>query len=104
MIHQKGIWHVDYSLGNILITQKGESYKFSLVDINRMEFKDIKSYEGLKNLHKFWPKDENDLVILATEYARLAKIDENKAVQIALHEAKLLEAKVNLKRKLKGQN
>lgn len=43
MIHQKGIWHVDYSLGNILITQKGESYKFSLVDINRMEFKDIKS-------------------------------------------------------------
>ncbi len=103
-IHQKGVWHVDYSLGNILITkQENNSYRFSLVDINRMEFKDIASLEGLKNFNKFWAKDENDLLIIAKEYAQLAKVDENKAINIVKNEAKSLEAKVNLKRKLKGR-
>ena len=102
-IHQKGVWHVDYSLGNILITKTVESYKFSLVDINRMEFKKISPQEGLRNFNKFWAKDENDLIIIAKEYAHLANIDEKMAISIVLSEAKSLEAKVNLKRKLKGQ-
>jgi hypothetical protein len=101
-IHQKGVWHVDYSLGNILIT-KDNSYKFSLVDINRMEFKNISALEGLKNFNKFWAKDENDLLIIAKEYASLAKLDEKEAIKTVVSEAKSLEAKVNLKRKLKGR-
>jgi hypothetical protein len=101
-IHQKGVWHVDYSLGNILVTLQDDTYKFSLVDINRMKFKAIHPYEGLANFNKFWAKDDNDLIILATEYAKLAKIDEKKAVEIVINEAKFLEAKVTIKRKLKG--
>ncbi len=101
-IHQKGVWHVDYSLGNILVTLQDDTYKFSLVDINRMEFKSIHPYEGLTNFNKFWAKDDNDLIILAAEYAKLAKIDEKKAVEIVINEAKFLEAKVTIKRKLKG--
>jgi hypothetical protein len=101
--HQKGVWHVDYSLGNILITKKDDLYKFSLVDINRMEFKTISGYEGLKNFNKFWAKDDNDLLIIAKEYAKLASLDEATAIKIVLDEAKSLEYKVNLKRKLKGQ-
>ncbi|MDD2790481.1 MAG: lipopolysaccharide kinase InaA family protein [Sulfurimonas sp.] len=102
-IHQKGVWHVDYSLGNILVTVEDEGFKFSLVDINRMEFRTISPYEGLTNFNKFWAKDDNDLVILATEYANLAGIDVKKAIDIVIHEAKFLEAKVNLKRRLKGK-
>ncbi|WP_294961852.1 hypothetical protein [Sulfurimonas sp.] len=103
-IHQKGVWHVDYSLGNILITKKEDNlYKFSLVDINRMEFKNITALDGLKNFNKFWAKDDNDLNTIAKEYASLAKIDEKKAIEIVINEAKSLEAKVNLKRKLKGK-
>lgn len=102
-IHQKGVWHVDYSLGNILVTKQDKQYKFSLVDINRMEFKVISAYEGLKNFNKFWAKDDNDLIILATEYAKLAKLDEKKATKILVNEAKYLEYKINLKRKLKGK-
>ena len=98
-IHQKGVWHVDYSLGNILITKINNTYKFSLVDINRMEFKSIKGYEGLKNLNKFWAKDKNDLILLAREYAIAANLNEKKAIEIALNEAKILETKINLKRK-----
>lgn len=102
-IHQKGVWHVDYSLGNILITKNQDLYKFSLVDINRMEFKEIPHLEGLKNFNKFWAKDDKDLPIIAKEYAKLAQIDENNAIDIVLSEAKKLEAGVNLKRSLKGQ-
>lgn len=102
-LHKKGIWHVDYSLGNILITKNDdESFKFSLVDINRMQFKDISPLQGLKNFNKFWAKDKIDLEIIAKEYASLANIDEKNAIEIVLNEAKSLETKVNLKRKLKG--
>ncbi|MEA3330224.1 MAG: DUF3157 family protein [Campylobacterota bacterium] len=102
-IHQKGIWHVDYSLGNILITKKDGGYRFSIVDINRMEFRNISDEEGLKNFNKFWAKDDNDLIILAKSYAKLAQVDKEKAIKILVNEAKNLEAKVNLKRKLKGK-
>ncbi len=103
-IHQKGVWHVDYSLGNILISKKEDgSYKFSLVDINRMEFKKIPPDEGLKNFNKFWAKFDTDLPLIAKEYARLAGFNEEEAVRIVLEEAKKLEDKVNLKRKLKGR-
>ena len=102
-LHQKGVWHVDYSLGNILITKLTEGYKFSLVDINRMEFKAITGYEGLKNFNKFWAKDKNDLIIIAKEYAHLASLDEEKAIKVVLEEAKKLEDMVNMKRKLKGR-
>ncbi len=103
-IHQKGVWHVDYSLGNILISKQDDGkYKFSLVDINRMEFKEITPQEGLKNFNKFWAKFDEDLPLIAKEYAKLADFDENEAVNIVLNEAKALEDRVNLKRKLKGR-
>lgn len=102
-LHKKGIWHVDYSLGNILISKKDDnSFRFSLVDINRMEFKEISAQEGLKNFNKFWAKDKGDLILIAKEYAHLANIDEKTATKVVLNEAKSLEAKVNLKRRLKG--
>ncbi|MBU0720554.1 hypothetical protein KJ877_04380 [bacterium] len=103
-IHQKNVWHVDYSLGNILVTHQDDAYRFSLVDINRMEFRAIAPYEGLKNFNKFWAKDDNDLVILALEYSRLANIEEKKSVEILVNEAKYLQSKVNLKRRLKGKS
>ncbi len=102
-IHQKDVWHVDYSLGNILITKNQDLYKFSLVDINRMEFKEINTQDGLKNFNKFWAKNDKDLPIIAKEYAKLANFDESTAINIVLSEAKKLEERVNLKRSLKGQ-
>lgn len=102
-LHKKGVWHVDYSLGNILITKKDAIYKFSLVDINRMEFKMISPKEGLKNFNKFWAKDKNDLVIIAKEYSKIASLDENESIEVLFQEAKKLESMVNMKRKMKGK-
>ncbi|WP_235342735.1 serine/threonine-protein kinase [Bacteroides pyogenes] len=39
-LHQKGVIHLDYSPGNILISRVNGGYSFSLIDVNRMKFID----------------------------------------------------------------
>jgi len=88
-IHQKGVWHVDYSGGNILINTVDAGYQFSLVDINRMQFRSISAYEGLENFNKMW-FDEASLTTIAKSYAALANLDEQRAIkEIITHDAKL---------------
>ena len=70
-LHQKGVWHLDYSPGNILIKRAEEGYHFSIVDINRMEFRPITALEGCENFNKLWASDE-ELEIMGREYACLS--------------------------------
>jgi serine/threonine protein kinase len=79
-LHQKGIWHLDYSPGNILIKQTESGYQFSIVDINRMEFREISPLQGCENFNKLWASDD-ELEIMGREYARLSGF--NVAVTIA---------------------
>lgn len=100
-IHQKGVWHVDYSGGNILINKTETGYQFSLVDINRMQFRTINTYEGLENFNKMW-FDEASLRIIAKTYAKLAHLDEQRAIdEIIAHDAKL-KSHVLRRRKFKA--
>lgn len=101
-IHQKGVWHVDYSGGNILIKKNGTHYEFSLVDINRMKFRSIENYEGLENFNKLWFNEE-DLTTIAKTYAHLANLDEQRAIREILMHDRALKAKVKFKRKFKGK-
>ncbi len=90
-IHQKGVWHSDYSAGNVLVKKQDDSYSFSLVDINRMKFRVIQAYDGLENFNKFW-FNEDDLTTIAKSYAKLASLDEQRAVkEILEHDRKLKE-------------
>lgn len=79
-LHQKGVWHLDYSPGNILIKRTKEGYQFSIVDINRMEFRPISALEGCENFNKLWAND-GEIEIMGREYARLSGF--NVAVTIA---------------------
>jgi hypothetical protein len=74
-LHQKGVWHLDYSPGNILIKRIEKGYQFSIVDINRMEFREITPLNGCENFNKLWASDE-ELAIMGREYARLSGLDE----------------------------
>jgi len=100
-LHQKGVWHVDYSGGNVLINKTENGYEFSLVDINRMEFKAINAYEGLENFNKLW-LEEDDLKILALTYASLAGLDEEKAKKEILLQDQKLKEHVLRRRKIKS--
>jgi len=100
-LHTKGVWHVDYSGGNILIKEEDGNYIFSIVDINRMKFRSITAYEGLENFNKLWFNEE-DLTTIAKTYAKLANLNELLAInEILRHDTKLKE-KVLFKRKLKS--
>jgi hypothetical protein len=100
-LHRKGVWHVDYSGGNTLIRRTHEGYRFSLVDINRMQFRPVSGYEGLKNFNKLW-LEEADLLVIARRYAALAGLDEQKACKTIVEYDRQLKAHVLRRRKLKS--
>lgn len=70
MLHEKQIEFLDHSPGNTLIRKEGEGYLFSLVDLNRMNFKKLTLEERMKNFSRLTPR--KDMVeIMAAEYAQL---------------------------------
>ncbi|MDD5716646.1 MAG: lipopolysaccharide kinase InaA family protein [Sulfuricurvum sp.] len=82
-LHRKGVWHLDYSPGNILIKRLETGYEFSIVDINRMEFKEITPLQGCENFNKLWAND-SEIEVMGREYARLSGLDET----LTIHEMK----------------
>ncbi len=102
-LHKNNVYHKDYSAGNILVTKNENSYDFSIVDINRMQFKSISLEEGLDNFAKLW-LDEDSLNIIAKEYASLAQVEEQKAIDILKQCDKKLKDFVEFKRKIRGKN
>ncbi len=101
VLHEKGVEHLDYSPGNILIKQDKKEYCFKIVDVNRMIFKTFSIKERLKNFAKLWARDE-DLKIIITEYAKLSKIDTQKAIILACKYSQKHKDRKNLKKRLKG--
>ena len=101
-LHQKDIYHLDYSPGNILIKKQNDDFVFKIVDINRMQFKTLSLNERLKNFSKLWAKDE-DLEIIVKAYAELIHGDEKLCVAKALAYSQDHKYKKNIKKRLKGK-
>ncbi|PLY05620.1 MAG: hypothetical protein C0625_12365 [Arcobacter sp.] len=101
-LHKEGIFHLDYSPGNILIKEEAGKYIFKVVDINRMQFKELNFEERLKNFSKLWAKDE-DLTIILKKYASLINEDENICIEKGLAYSQKHKDKKNFKKKLRGE-
>ncbi|MDD5156438.1 lipopolysaccharide kinase InaA family protein [Sulfurimonas sp.] len=101
LLHESNIFHLDYSPGNILIKKESDTYTFKIVDINRMQFKTLTSNERLKNFSKLWAKDD-DLRFIAKEYARLAGLDTQDCIEVALKYSQTHKNKINTKKRLRG--
>ncbi len=105
-LHKNNIHHLDYSRGNILISRKGiQQYDFSIVDINRMRFENMGYLKGLKNFAQIWASEE-ELKIVAKEYARINDKDQTEAEELLIqfdkeHKEKI-ERKKNFKNRLKS--
>lgn len=69
-LHNADILHKDYSPGNILYLKENGKYHFSIVDINRMEFKKITCLEGAKNFARLFTHPQ-PLKIIAKKYAEV---------------------------------
>ncbi len=75
-LHEAGVYHVDYSPGNVLIKYEQGGYDFNIVDVNRMEFITFNDTLRLKNLSRF-SASEADTRMIATYYAEIAGLDVN---------------------------
>jgi len=82
-LHRNGIFHLDYSPGNTLIYKDIEKYKFSVVDLNRMEFTSVDFKKGIQNFRQL-DTDEDTLRIIAAEYARLCNESAGKAISLLI--------------------
>ena len=83
-LHQKGVYHIDYSPGNVLIKKEGDRYHFSIVDVNRMKFITYTDDLRFKNLSRF-SATQQDTDFIAKSYAQIAGIDTAYAVKTLRH-------------------
>jgi hypothetical protein len=67
-LHDAGIYHKDFSPGNILFQQTEDEVKFLLVDINRMQFGPVSIKKGCANFARLWGSKEM-FTLIAKEYA-----------------------------------
>lgn len=68
LLHEKEIYHTDYSPGNILYKKEGETVLFHLIDVNRMQFKKVTEKMAYKSFQRMDFSVEM-LEIVAGEYA-----------------------------------
>ena len=100
-LHRGGVYHKDFSPGNILYTgSESTGYRFYFVDLNRMEF-GVKSRKKLMSMFKSINLNTPEMVKLARLYAKAADEDEETVVAEALAANKKYMAQRNLKKKLK---
>ncbi|WP_461634109.1 CDP-glycerol glycerophosphotransferase family protein [Labilibaculum euxinus] len=101
-LHKSGIHHLDYSRGNILISKlDGGQYGFAIVDINRLKFEKMDYYKGLKNFSQLWAS-EDELEIIAREYAQIYSQNEQEAIDLLIQCDKEHKKKINQKIEMKA--
>jgi hypothetical protein len=69
-IHEQRIYPVDYSPGNVLFENTNGTFKFTLLDINRMKFGFVTEKMAVRCFRRF-SMDQSLIEFIATEYARL---------------------------------
>ena len=105
-LHKQGVYHIDYSPGNILIKKVGSGYIFSIIDVNRMKFLKFDDELRMKSISKL-TKDASDNAFMAKYYAQISQIDEETLIKnlksSLIEEQKYLDNKKILKRLKKSQ-
>ena len=82
-IHEAGVYHEDYSPGNILFDDNGGQIEFAIIDINRMHFGNVSMQDGCKNFSRLWATPDM-MRLIATTYANKRHYDEKKCNDITL--------------------
>ena len=78
-LHEAGIYHRDYSPGNILFDKVNGAWHFSIVDINRMEFGPVSIKKGCRNFARLWGQPDF-FRFIAQEYAHARHADERQCI------------------------
>lgn len=99
-LHENKIEFLDHSPGNTLIRINKGNFKFFLVDLNRMNFKNLDFDDRMKNFSRLTPKKEM-VEIMANEYASLIKQQESEVFEKMWFYTSNFQKKFHRKRALK---
>ena len=80
-LHQQGIDHLDYTRRNVLITKQGSEYSFSIVDLNRIDFKSLSLRDRMKSLSRI-TSDSNLVKTIAKNYSAYSDYDYDKCLHL----------------------
>jgi tRNA A-37 threonylcarbamoyl transferase component Bud32 len=99
-LHQKGVYHRDFSNGNILCKKEKDHFQFALIDNNRMKFGKFSYSRRLKNFLRLGLTNAQ-LITIAEEYSRLAKNNEIKTIERLFHYIRKHRERNSLKKQAK---
>jgi hypothetical protein len=101
-LHQKGIEFKDHSPGNTLIKKTADgNYDFFLVDLNRMNFHEIMSFDlRMKNLCRLTPVKEM-VAVMSNEYAKISGESEELIFETLWEKTSKFQEKFYRKKRLK---
>ena len=100
-LHEKGIQFLDHSPGNTLIKKQVDgTYKFYLVDLNRMIFGVLDFETRIKNFARL-SKHKSMVEVMSDEYAKCIGEDYNKIFNLMWQETQGFRAKFTRKKELK---
>lgn len=99
-MHQNNVLHLDHNAGNTLICTSGDGYLFSVIDINRMQFKTLSLKQRLNNFVRL---TDNPLILstFANTYADCMNIDRRICQQLLTALNNKHNFKLRLKRRAK---
>lgn len=99
-LHEQQVEFLDHSPGNTLIDRKGEEYEFFLVDLNRMNFRELDFEARMKNMSRLTPQREM-IQIMASEYAKLSSWPEEEVFERMWYHTTEFQRKFQRKKELK---
>ena len=99
-LHEEGVEFLDHSPGNTLIQLNGGEYLFYLVDLNRMNFKEMDFEDRIKNFSRLTPKKEM-VKVMANEYAALINRPETEVFEKMWFYTRKFQEKFFRKKRLK---
>lgn len=84
VLHERGILHSDYSMGNVLFEPNEQGAQFQLVDLNRMQFgQKVNCRKGCRNFERI-DTDVQALSAIARAYAKARGFDEEECIRLVL--------------------
>lgn len=100
LLHEKQVEFLDHSPGNTLIRTKGEGFSFYLVDLNRMNFRELDFEARMKNMARLTPQKEM-IQVMASEYAMLYSKPEGEVFERMWFHTEEFQRKFQRKKELK---
>ncbi|WP_418603322.1 lipopolysaccharide kinase InaA family protein [Hwangdonia sp.] len=99
-LHENGVHFLDHSPGNTLIKKTEKGYDFYLVDLNRMEFKDLDFETRIKNFSKL-TIHKSMVEVMSDEYAKCSGENYETIFNLMWQETEAFQEKYHRKRRLK---